>query len=199
MYKGVKIGYSKEAPRQTAPKERGNIKWDAPEKRGMEMANGSTTRTKAEWTEIVDAYRASGQTQAAYCRERGISAKALGNHLRQGGAPQKPVTRSNKEWEKMIAGQKSSGLSRAAWCRMKGINADSMLSAERRINAKRKDSLGTGWMELEPVHKGIATGLQHEDSCWGMRIRNGGLEIEVSANYPVEKLAALIEKLVAQC
>ena len=45
--------------------------------------------------------------------------------------------RSEQEWIGLIAKQKASGMSRESWCRENNINPNSMLSAQKRLDAKR--------------------------------------------------------------
>ena len=159
----------------------------------------ATSRTKEEWASIVEAYRQSGQTQAAWCRERGINAKTLQNHIREDSRKKQPNKRSAEEWGALIRKQKASGMSRTAWCREHGISPDSMTSAEKRMTARNQDMPGPEWVELSFVADAMATPSQKGEASSGIKIRGSGLEVEFDVDYPVEKLAALIGRLVKQC
>jgi transposase-like protein len=176
-------------------------KWNVSKERAMEMV---VRRTKEEWTEIIEAYRQSGQSQTAFCREHGLSAKTLGAHIRKSkvreGATQKaPIKRSPEEWARLISEQDASGMSRAAWCRKHGVSPDSMTSAEKRLKAKFEDRRESEWLEFRSGGEASKPGIQKGNENSGIMIRSGGVDIEVSADYPVEKLAILIGKLVKMC
>jgi len=158
-------------------------------------------RTEDEWEEIIAAYKESGQSQAAFCRDRGLSAKTLGanmrkNRLREGSTKKASGHRSNEEWAHLISEQSASGMNRAAWCRIHGISPDSMFSAERRITAQNQDKPDSEWIEFKLGAETVDPPEKASGDNWGIRIRGGDLDIEVSADYPVEKLAVLIGKLV---
>jgi transposase-like protein len=164
----------------------------------MEVA---VRRTEAEWAKIIEAFKASGQTQASFCREHGISEKTLGAHVRARTEPKAErkqlIKRSTEEWLSLIAEQRESGINRNAWCREHGINADSMTSAEKRLSARIQTSPKPEWVELNP--KAAVLSVREEEASWGIRIRGIGLDIEVNTDYPVEKLAILLRNLVKQC
>jgi len=160
-----------------------------------------TYRTREEWVEIIAAYKESGQSQTAFCRERGLSVKTLGANIRrikvmEGTAKRPLVQRSTEEWVCLISEQRASGMNRTAWCRKHGVSPDSMLSAERRIAAQNQDEPDSEWLEFKLGIEASKPLLQNRNDNWGIRIRGGELDIEVSADYPVEKLAVLIGKLV---
>ena len=158
-------------------------------------------RTKAEWAEIIDAFKKSGQTQTAFCREHGLSAKTLGFHVRSGmeqGKAKKPIQRSEETWTALISQQRASGMNRHAWCIKHGVSPDSMTSAEKRLMARPQDASDSGWMEFN-LAKVRVPPPRNENANWGIRIRKEDLDIEVSTDYPVENLATLIERLVKQC
>ena len=159
----------------------------------------AANRTQEEWASIMEAFRQSGQTQAAWCREHGISAKTLQNHIREELMKKQPIKRSTEEWLALIRKQKASGMNRAAWCREHGVNSDSMTSAEKRANARAQDMPGPEWVELDLGTDARTDSSQREKMNCGVKIRGGGLEIEFDADYPVEKLVCLIGKLVRQC
>jgi len=148
-------------------------------------------RTKAEWAKIVEEYKKSGQTQAAFCKEHELNPKTLGAHVRAGQSK-----RSTKDWAALIKSQKTSGLTRAAWCKEHGISPDTMATAERRLNAKAQTIEDPEWVELSAKDPSEAAQMEKEPADWSIRIRGARLEIEVNAAYPAEKLAALIERLV---
>ena len=156
-------------------------------------------RTKSEWTKIVDAYKESGQTQTEFCNARGLNVKTLGNHIREAKNRKRETARSTEEWIELIKQQQASGLSRSAWCKKHKINSDSMSTAERRIVKNTSNKAEAKWMEFSIATEGAKPALQYIDSDWGVRMRTSGLEIEVNAGYPVEKLAELIRKLVNMC
>jgi hypothetical protein len=54
-------------------------------------------------------------------------------------------------------------------------------------------------MELNLEVKDKMPLLQTENGNWGVRVLVGRLDIEVSNNYPVEKLSMLLERLVKEC
>jgi transposase-like protein len=157
-----------------------------------------THRTQSEWESIVEAFKESGQTQAVFCREHGINVKTLGNHLHKRARKKQTVKRSEDEWLALIKEQRDSGMNRAAWCRKHGINPDSMTSAEKRSNARLLKKAEPKWLELNPGDNTEPAPSQNGGAGWGVKIRNGSLEIEVNTDYPVEKLSALIERLVWQ-
>ena len=155
-------------------------------------------QTKAEWAEIVEAFKNSGQTQVDFCRKHGLNAKTLGFHVR-GSSEQKQKKRSSQEWSVLIDKQKSSGMSRLAWCKANGINEKAMRTAERRLLIQSQMVSGPKWIELgSSVEAEVIATTQEKVSC-GVRILGKNLEIEISSEYPVEKLAALIGKLVNLC
>jgi len=156
-------------------------------------------RTKSQWAEIIETYRNSGQTQSEFCRENGLNIKTLGNHLRKDNARERESARSTKEWTALIAQQKASGLSRTAWCKQNKINSDSMSNAERRIKAQFRKNPDAEWLEFNLEAKRETSPPKNEALDWGVRIRSSGLDIEVNADYDVEKLASLIGKLVQLC
>ena len=147
-------------------------------------------RTKAEWAKLVEAFKQSGQTQVAFCKEHGISPKTLGAYVREGKSKRSP-----KDWAVLIADQKASGQTRAAWCKEHGISPDTMATAERRLNAKVQSIESPEWVELGPQASAETVLMEKESGNWSIRIRGAGLEIEVNAAYPAEKLAVLIERL----
>jgi transposase-like protein len=160
-------------------------------------------RTKSEWAEIVEAYKESGQSQTAFCREHGINAKTLGNHLhkrvrKKQSTKRNTTKRSAEEWLALIEEQRASGMNRAAWCRENGINVDAMGSAEKRLSTRLSKESEPVWLELTSDVGMETIPLQKDSTDWGIKIRNGDLEIEVNAGYSVDKLAALIERLVKQ-
>ena len=158
-------------------------------------------RTKEEWEEIIAAYKESGQSQSVFCREHGLSVKTLGANIRKGrvkeGSTKKPlVQRSTEEWARLISEQRASGMNRAAWCRKHGVSPDSMLSAARRMTSQNQDERDSEWIEFSLGAKVVTSPEKTSGENWGIRIRGGDMDIEVSADYPVEKLAVLIGKLV---
>ncbi|MCL1810573.1 MAG: hypothetical protein FWG42_12530 [Clostridiales bacterium] len=162
----------------------------------MEMV---TRRTPAEWADIVEAFKRSGQTQASFCREHGINEKTLGAHVRGRESVKPMIKRSAEEWRTLITEQRSSGINRNAWCKKKGISPDSMTSAEKRLGVKTQPSLKPEWVEFSPEAEITKLSRQKAAASWGVKIRGGNIEIEVDADYPVEKLVILIERLVKQC
>lgn len=161
-------------------------------------------RTKEEWAGIIVAYKESGQSQTAYCREHGLSVKTLGAHIRkskvrEGGTQKAPIKRSAEEWVRLISEQQTSGMNRTAWCRKHGVSADSMLSAEKRLKIWTQGDPESKWMEFNLGAEATKQPSINGNTDWGIRMRGGGLEIEVSAGYPVEQLAVLIGKLVKVC
>jgi transposase-like protein len=157
-----------------------------------------THRTKSEWAEIIEAYKESGQTQSSFCKEHGINVKTLSNHLHKRVRKKQAPKRSAEEWIALIEEQRASGMNRAAWCREHGINHEAMGSAEKRLSARLEKEAEPMWLELKPGTKAEAVPPQKNNADWGIRIRNGNLEIEVNSEYSVEKVAALIERLVAR-
>jgi transposase-like protein len=153
-------------------------------------------RTQEEWAAIVEAFKQSGQTQTAWCKEYGIHPKTLGAHLRGRRIGQNQIKRGAEEWAVLIAQQKASGMNRMAWCREHGISSDSMTSAEKRINARDKNVSGPEWAELTLGAKAAAPPCQKGGTNCGVKICSGGFEIEFGSDYPVEKLATLIGRLV---
>jgi len=158
-----------------------------------------TRRTPAEWATILEAFRKSGQTQVAFCRENGISEKTLGAHIRAGTGSKPIIKRSNEEWIALIVEQRDSGMSRNAWCKKHKISLDSMTSAEKRLGKKVKPPLVPEWVEVTPEDRATENHARKEETNRGVRILGGGLEIKIDAGYPVEDLAALIGRLVKQC
>jgi len=160
-------------------------------------------RTEAEWAEIVGAYKKSGQSQIEFCREQGINIKTFGAHVRTGSllkTGQRQLTkRSTEEWLSLITEQRSSGENRSVWCKKRGISPDSMMSAEKRLSNEIQTVSKPEWVELNASTKQTAFTSQEEETSWGIRIRGHGLNIEMNANYPVEKLAALLRNLVNPC
>ena len=158
-------------------------------------------RTKEEWEGIIAVYKESGQSQRAFCREQGLSVKTLRANMCKSGAKESytknpPARRSAEEWIRLISEQRASGMSRSEWCIKNEVKTEAMISAARRLMAQN---------QKEPDSEGIEFKLVTEEenppektSCdnWGIRIRSGDLDIEVSADYPVEKLTDLIVKLV---
>jgi transposase-like protein len=113
-------------------------------------------RTEAQWEEIVDDYKKSGQSMAAWCRENGLSAKTLGFHMNKGKKAVTKRQRTSDEWRALIEKRKSSGLSMSSWCRANGINENTMWSAESRFakiqaseGIKQEPSSATAdWVEV---------------------------------------------------
>ena len=161
-------------------------------------------RTKADWEEIISAYRESGQSQTEYCRAHGLSAKTLGANIRKsrvrdGMIKKAPIQRSAEEWARLISEQRVSGMNRTSWCEKHEINPSSMTSAEKRIRARSNGEQELKWMELRSVAEEEKPPVEKGNNSLGIRIRGGDLDIEVSADYPVDKLAELIGKLVKVC
>ena len=153
-----------------------------------------TQRTKSEWAAIVEEYYKSGQTQSAFCRDRGINIKTLGNQLRKSKRNQ-TIKRSNDEWIIIIEKQRASGKNRSQWCKEHGVSPDSFYSAEKRLLPKSQKASKPKFVELNPIIK-IESELPKDDIHWSVKIRGDGIEIEVNSNYPFEKLTSLIERLV---
>jgi len=158
-----------------------------------------TRRTPAEWADIVEVFKKSGQTQASFCREHGINEKTLGSHVRGRESGKPMIKRSAEEWRALITEQRSSGINRNAWCKKKGISPDSMTSAEKRLGVKAQTSLKPEWVEFAPKTGTRDRPLQNRNASWGVKICGGNIEIEVDTDYPVEKLVILLERLVKQC
>lgn len=181
-------------------------------------------RTTAEWVQLVEDYKQSGQTMAMWCREHGISAKTLGGHVHGRGAEKKG--RSLSEWSILLERQKVSGMSRSAWCKEHGVKADAMTKAESRLKAQEAPIPGPEkleWVELgagvaadeeetEPESKpqpktkakleektSSAPTLEKREPCFSIKIRSGNVEMEAEGGYPVEKLAYLVERLAKKC
>ena len=151
--------------------------------------------SKAEWAVIVEEYKKSGQSQVAFSKEYGISPKTLGAHLRKEKEATKN-TRSLEEWSVLIDTYKSSGMTRAAWCRKHGIRPDTMTSAERRLASHPQPISKPKWVELNTKTESPVVSVKEDSENYGIRIIGSNLKIEIDANYPVEKLAALLERLV---
>jgi len=151
------------------------------------------SRTKDEWAEIVNLYRNSGQTMKAFCEERGINLKTLGNHVHPPAKVQ--ATRSLEEWRTMIDAQNSSGRNRAAWCREHGVSEVAMRAAERRLKSL-VDISEPEWVELWVPAKTYVNSPKEDVGGGSIKIRYGKLEIEAHADYPMEKLGILFERLV---
>lgn len=158
----------------------------------------ATYRTQAEWAEIVKAFKKSGQTQVAFCRENGLSEKTLGSHVRAGEEQKQKIKRSEEDWAILIAEQRDSGMNRSAWCKKHGISPESMASAEKRVQHSQSPT-GSEWIEFSPKSKKMTSSGQKQDADWGVRIRSGNIDIDVNIDYPIEKLAILIGKLVKEC
>lgn len=160
----------------------------------------ATYRTKAEWNEIVEAYQKSGQTMKAFCEGRGLSPKTLGSHVKN-PIKYEPVSRSMEEWIPLLEEQKASGLPMSRWCREHEISESALRAAERRRQSLQ--DTGPKWVELSPsvvsAENQAASAAKKEEESGKIRIRSAGLEIEVDAGYPVEKLAVLLGKLVRTC
>jgi len=156
------------------------------------------TRTKAEWAAIISAFKKSGLSQAEFCRDKGINVKTLGNHLR-GSSVRPRGHRSDEDWLAMISAQQSSGLSQSAWCREHGIKPSSMTTAARRLATKNHEDTKTSWIELNLPTESVMPMERSERADYGIRIRCSNVEIEISSNYPDEKLVSLIGKLVSIC
>ena len=162
----------------------------------------ATRRTAAEWSEIVDSFKKSGQSISAWCKEHGFSEKTMGAHVRAEGKTRSKGIRNAQEWGELIAEQKQSGLGRGEWCKKHGVSADLMTKAESRQkarDAREKDSAGQAWVPLTTGEQESIPVGKTEETGWGVRIRSNGLEIEVHADYPATKLAALLERLVKSC
>jgi transposase-like protein len=94
-------------------------------------------RTKAQWAEIMNEYKKSGQTMASWCKENGVNVKTLGAHMiAEGKTPKKG--RTLDEWKLLIEKRKSSGMGYSAWCKANGVNKNTMFSAEKRIARSQK-------------------------------------------------------------
>jgi len=91
-------------------------------------------RTKSEWENLVREYRSSGKSLRAWCDENGINYKTMCGHTHL--VPAQNEKRTEKEWIDLISKKQASGMTREGWCRENGVNPNSMLSAEKRINAK---------------------------------------------------------------
>jgi len=105
-------------------------------------------RTKAEWSEIMNTYKKSGQTMAAWCRENGVNAKTLGAHMNA----EKKIRRSSRtleEWKILSEKQKSSGLGLSDWCKANGINENTMWSAESRLAQSQQSKVKVSEQESE--------------------------------------------------
>jgi len=157
-----------------------------------------TERTKSEWAKIVKDYWKSGLTKAEYSRAHGINEKSLGSHVRKAESKRHQEKRTAEEWLVLIEEQQASGMSQATWCKEYGINSDAMNSAKTRMRSKSNKPPEPKWIELNPVKKSEPELPKKEEICWGIKIRGGGIEIEVNSNYSVEKLTSLIERLVKQ-
>ncbi|MCL1810477.1 MAG: hypothetical protein FWG42_12040 [Clostridiales bacterium] len=161
----------------------------------MEMA---TYRTRAEWNEIVEAYRKSGKTMKSFCEERGISPKTLGSHVNN-PIRQEHVKRSMQEWGTLLDKQRTSGLPMSRWCREHEISESALRAAQRRQQSSQET--GPKWIELHS-NVGPATTVEKvktKESGGKIKIRGIGLEIEADADYPVEKLTVFIGGLMRSC
>jgi len=92
-------------------------------------------RTKADWEKLVREYRGSGKSLRVWCDENGINYKTMCGHTHL--VPAHNAKRTEKEWIDLISKKRESGMSREGWCRENGVNPNSMLSAEKRLNAKQ--------------------------------------------------------------
>lgn len=175
-------------------------------------------RTKGEWLEIIEAFKESGKSMAAFSREYGINAKTLRSHVYSGkvGIEEPVKKRSLAEWGPLIDAQRNSGMKPAEWCRQHGIAPDTMRTAARRLKESAETIEEKRWVELGDESK--ISLVDAESNRWGshrpythdkqtecnklgaqrfngIRICAGGLEIEADASYPAEKLSVLIERL----
>jgi transposase-like protein len=184
--------------RKKAPQGWKKSRGEDPEAEANEMA---IRRTAEEWERIVEEYRRSGQTVTAWCKEHGVNAKTMGPHLREVPGRRQQRKRSAEEWERLIEEQRSSGLSRNAWCRKHGVSADSMTSAEKRLSSQRPTTQRPEWVEYNAGGKGSEglKGFGKREMSAGMKIRAGGIEIEIDGQYPVEKVTELLGRLVKEC
>ena len=105
-------------------------------------------RTKAEWSEIMNTYKKSGQTMAAWCRENGVNAKTLGAHM-NAEKKNRRSSRTLEEWKILSEAQKSSGLGLSDWCKANGINENTMWSAESRLAQSRQSKAKVSEQESE--------------------------------------------------
>jgi transposase-like protein len=94
-------------------------------------------RTKAQWAEIIEEYKKSGQTMASWCRENGVNAKTMGNYVNAGKVKRK--VRTLYEWGVLFEKQKSSGMSISGWCRENGVKEKAMRTAASKL-AKLQES-----------------------------------------------------------
>lgn len=109
-------------------------------------------RTKAEWLEIVEKYKKSGKTMAAWCRENGVNVKTLGHHVNSVGKSG-GNGRTLDEWRILSEKQKSSGMGLSAWCKANGINENTMWSAESRLAKIQQSSANVPGQEINPSAK----------------------------------------------
>jgi hypothetical protein len=71
-----------------------------------------------------------------------------------------------------------------------------MTSAERRIRAKHIKQTVPKWVELNPLAKTQAPLSTDKQESSSIKIKIEGIEIELNNDYPIDKLASLIERLV---
>jgi len=148
-------------------------------------------RTKAEWARKVDEYQRSGQSRAEFCKAHGLNPKTFGHYLV--GKRDSKDKRSAGEWEVLINEQKSSGIGQFEWCRNNGVPIGAMSSAIRRMKEREQVSASkVKWAQLRPE-------IKEEVANRTTKIRINNLEIELDANYPVEQLAVVLERLAKQC
>ena len=191
-------------------------------------------RTKAQWAEIIGEYKKSGQTMASWCRENGVNAKTMGNHVTAGNVKRK--VRTLYEWGVLLEQQKSSGMSISGWCRDNGIKEKAMRTAASKLEKlqesknSEQEAASAEWVsvkisevpsvlpssampdgvtftqstaqtsddEYNPITKPVKLPQDSEKgtSVW---IRLKSLEVEVSNEYPVEKLTILMRGLIDLC
>lgn len=105
-------------------------------------------RTKSDWEKLVREYRSSGKSLRVWCDENGVNYKTMCGHTHL--VPAHNEKRTEKEWIGLISKKQASGMTREGWCRENGVNPNSMLSAEKRINAKL-DSGNTASSKQSPA------------------------------------------------
>jgi lambda repressor-like predicted transcriptional regulator len=114
-------------------------------------------RTKAQWEEMMEEYKKSGQTMASWCRENGVNAKTMGNHMSVAGKNTPKKCRTIDEWRDLYEKQKSSGMSLTGWCRVNGINENTMWTAVSRLTKFQKsggkfieqDAAASEWVSIK--------------------------------------------------
>ena len=116
------------------------------------------------------------------------------------------------QWAQVISDRKASGVTIKEYCQMHGVNRDAYYYWQKKLRAAACAQFAL--MPIASMQTGLATTafteVKHKDSFpqtlpiesglhSSLQIQISDVRISADGDYPVEKLAYLLQELVARC